>query len=288
MTFIFFLLVIVVFFFFASRESSSNLDCYSKSRDESDFLPTQTQFDVSTPSPVSAATCTIESDEFVLPDITCITRYCVYKVVGKNPETNRRKGDYVVAKEGAPEDIITSKTYLLAPYTVEKADKAPTDGQIECARKLNIPVPAHCTSADISCLITKYHEDSEIPYVSNGLVAFAGERDILISPYSSALNAVCTIMYYLDETDSLAFFIYVIYCVQESKPVENLDALSNKNAFYGLSKSRDFYKLVSFINSLSDEHIEYLFLHKRINCQGSNSRLNLYHAICDYITANIT
>lgn len=229
-----------------------------------------------------------ELEPIVLPNIDNCTRYCEYKIIGKNPATNRRKSDYVVAKVNDPEDIITSKTYLLEPYTIERIFKRPTARQLEYAKDLDIPIPSNCSSSDISCLISRFHEDRDADYISSGLIDFAAENNVLISPYSSVIYGVCAIINNLYDSHLLAFFIYVIYCVQNDIAIENFNKLTNKSIFYGLSSSEKYNDLVNFVCSIDTiEKYRYLFAQKRINCSGSAKKLELYNVICDYITKRI-
>ena len=228
-----------------------------------------------------------QSKEHVYIDYTVPHRYCFYKIKGKNPATNRRKSDYVVASTNASEDEIISRTYLLPPYEVEPYFDAPTDGQLECAKKLEICLPDQATSNDVSCLISRCHEDYGDKIVSPELIDYAANYDMLISPYCSEIRAAREVIAGLGDDDSFAFWMYVIFCVRSNIPVKNLDMLPNKDVFYGLSDNPMYDDF--FIFFITDGlNIRFLFEHKRFSCSKNSGNAELLDMIFDYISKNVT
>lgn len=287
--------LIIVFLYFAlcSRPSDSAASHYSHDKDrhsETSSSHTQLQTNPIKTSiePTVSVTKTVVYRE--LPPIDYsnkVNRYCEYKVTGKNPATNRIKGDFVVAKINAEESEIILKTYLLPPYDIERIHNPPTASQLSYATDLELDIPKKATSSDVSCLISRCHEDRGADFVSSELIDYAAENNVLISPFSSVIRAVCRILSYLDDKDSLAFWIYMIFCIQKGMPIGNLSLLSNKDVFYGLSNNSKYDDLINLLSSQTREKIEYLFKHKRILCQGSHRNVELSNIIYDYISENI-
>lgn len=205
-------------------------------------------------------------------------RYCTYKVRGKNPATNRQKTCYVLARDNADNDVIFSKTSFLPPYTVELADRPPTEGQLQYAREHSLSLPASCTADDAAQISHGFPSITKL--VSPDLIIFAGEQQIFISPYADVVYAVSATHYYLDSPDSLAFLIYVIYCVLNDYEIGNLDTLPNRLFFYGMSDDND---MITFSDTFRTNWLEHFFIHKSFDWHGNRKRIDNYNRICNYL-----
>lgn len=224
-----------------------------------------------------------------VPDRTNWKKYCKYQITGINPNTNRRKKEYVVSGITDSDDIITSKTYLKAPYTIEKLlyDSKPTMNQITYANDLQIIYPLTCDCEDMSRLISYRLEESEFGFINKNLYEYAAPHNIIISPYCSVIMGVCNIMHDLEPNDLEAFILYVIYCAQHDFPIENLDSRPDRDLFYQLSKSDDYEEFSVFIKWLDRHDFEYLLKKHKISCQGNHKKLVTYNKLCDYINSTI-
>lgn len=226
---------------------------------------------------VTTSFSVVEPPTLEFPTLPHSVRYCEYKVKGKNPATNRQKTCHVIARENSTDDVIAAKTNLNPPYFIELADKPPSDGQINYAKSVNIVIPTPCTAFDLSYIT---HSDTVgTDFASGELITYAGDRDILISPYSSITDAVSAIFYNLLGSDRLAFLIYTIHSFSNNLDVLNLDQHEKCSFFYGLSDNKD---LIEFFSTAKID-FEYLRKHNHMNCQGSKKKLEFYNLICDYL-----
>ncbi len=177
-----------------------------------------------------------------------ITIYCIYKVRGKNPATNRMKTNSVVAKKGTPSNIITLKSKLLRPYTVTEYFEEPTILQADYAKNLNIKYGPTCSKTDISYLIDRQLNGDFKNYISNDIREYAAENNVYISPYADKIGGCRVAIASLPPKERIVFFIYLIYCGIVKIPVGNLYNVKDYLIFYQyLETVPDIEELGKFI-----------------------------------------
>ena len=230
-------------------------------------------------------------DLAVIPDISKQMRFHSYKVRGKNPLTNRLKTCVVVALSGTPENEIALKSGFLEPYTVtldsqSMSERPPSQEQLKYAKNLNIAIPPDCSCADASRLISKQLDEDTNDLVTNGLMTFAAAHGFCLSPYSGVFSSVCNTMNSLDTRDSLAFLAYLIYCVANSLPIENLDDSKYRNVFYSFSETYIDDEKVNECATFNDTQIRHLLEKKHFD-ERNKKKAWLFHLILDFIAENI-
>ena len=217
------------------------------------------------------------------------TPYRRYKVKGKNPATNKLKTCIVVAKDSLSEEEIGLKSGFLEPYTVTVDSESykeclPSEYQLEYVNDLGISIPPGCTYADVSCIISKELETDSSDFISNGLICFAGDNNIRLSPYAGIQSSVCRLFNALEDRERFAFFAYLIYCLKNSLTVEDFRSSCYKNVFYDFSdlyiNNSEFRECFFFFG---ETHIAYLISKKTFD-KRSKKKTWLYETTCNFLS----
>ena len=209
------LLIFIVIY--SLRRSSSNEEqesSYSNSwRSEEPITLNTTENSYS-----SYSTSKPQALSFDYPSYEQISRFHVYKIKGKNPQTNRQKTETIVLKEDTSAEIIAQKTYLLPPYEISidsnaRTERPASEAQLKFAKELNIPIPTSCSVEDLHLLISRKQEELEADYITPELLEMVGKNGICLSPYSSPEDGIKAMLHSGDVKQRLTFFSYFVYCV---------------------------------------------------------------------------
>lgn len=153
-----------------------------------------------------------------------------YKVRGISKETGRKRTLKLVAqnREKAEAELMTRG--LLPPYEFEEEEfEPPTDRQIDYAIDLGIKISPTLTKKDLSALISKKVDDDED--ASEGLMKFAYDKNIYVSPYIGEKELWNTLFSNLEPLDKTAFFCFAVYRSMTGKSI-NPDEEPMRGVFY--------------------------------------------------------
>lgn len=226
---------------------------------------------------------------YPIPDISQQIRYHCYKITGINPSTHHRKSQLVVAKEGASEEEILARSYLLNPNIVSPdnsfyTESPPYESDFSMASDLNITVPDNCTRADLLCLILKANKIDSSDIRTNSLAEYAAINGVCLSPYCGSLKSVLHIMRILKGEESLYFFVYLVYCILYKQTLENPRKSLYADIFYSFPFNDA--SSIQIAEKLSPDLIE-RFWKKGSFDKRFKSAATLYEQICDYLKSNI-
>ena len=212
---------------------------------------------------------TPENDEaLIYPDYENIPLFHLYKIKGKNPQTNRQKTDKIVVKEYTPVEIAAQKTSLLPPYTMSidttaRTERPASDAQLEFAKELNIPIPSHCSMEDAHWLISRKHNNILEDYITPELLEKTAHFNVCLSPYTSPENGILIILHSGNARESLSFFSYLVYCFLHGIwHITTPEHCKFQNVFEEFADA--FISdslLLETINTISYEHICFLRSH---------------------------
>lgn len=219
------------------------------------------------------------------------TPYKRYKVKGKNPATNRLKTCIVIAKNNLTEKEIGLKSGFLEPYTVtidseSFEERPPSKQQLDYANDLGILLPPNCTCADVSCLISKELGEDSNDFISNGLICFAGDNNLCLSPYAGICSATCRILNSLENRKCLIYFAYLIYCLKTDCIVDDLRNSQYKDIFYEFGDT--YINDTEFFNHFSFEHthIAHLISKKSFDRRNKNNA-QIYDTTYNFLTKHL-
>lgn len=154
-----------------------------------------------------------------------------YKVRGISKETGRKRTLKLVAqnREKAEAELMTRG--LLPPYEFEEEEfEPPTDRQIDYAIDLGIRISPTLTKKDLSALISKKVDDDED--ASEGLMKFAYDKNICVSPYIGEKELWNTLFSNLEPLDKTAFFCFAVYRSMTGESISNPDEKPLRSVFY--------------------------------------------------------
>lgn len=154
-----------------------------------------------------------------------------YKVRGVSKETGRKRTLKLVAqnREKAEAELMTRG--LLPPYEFEEEEfEPPTDRQIDYAIDLGIKISPTLTKKDLSALISKKVDDDED--ASEGLMKFAYDKNIYVSPYIGEKELWNTLFSNLEPLDKTAFFCFAVYRSMTGESISNPDEEPMRSVFY--------------------------------------------------------
>lgn len=120
-----------------------------------------------------------------------ITKYCQYKVKGKNPKTNRMKTNTVVVEQGTSDEIIMQKSGLLEPYTITPYIEAPPEPQISYTIK---------KKGDF--IMDKYH--TEYSATTKSLQALNNALAEIVSIGNLSDSDILSLRYWMDDNKHLS------------------------------------------------------------------------------------
>lgn len=229
----------------------------------------------------------------LVPDISDKPRYHQFKVKGKNPITNRMKTRIVVALENTSDEEITKKANLEEPFTITidseaNTERPATEAQINFAKNINIPIPNNCSCSDLSCLLSKQLGEMTNNLITNGLLDFAAENNICISPYCSIESGIYIVFHDLKRSpysfSLFAYFSYFIFCIHSNTLVENLNQSNYKDVFY---KFASLYSNDEQLHKYIKEFDVYYFIEKK-RVDGRKKKIcELYKVTYQFLCENI-
>lgn len=139
----------------------------------------------------------------------------VYNVIGKNPETGRKKTRQVIRSENASETEIEKASGLLPPYEISRVkDEAPTEAQIKYAQKLGITFPSDATIRDASLFLTRIenhenlHQKGTIEWL---LDIYINQYGIYIPRYANAKESHRAFYHGMSKQDQIEYFVMRVY-----------------------------------------------------------------------------
>lgn len=144
----------------------------------------------------------------------------LYSVKGKNPDTNRRKTEIVVAESTASETEIQQRSGLLPPYEIKRLDpELPTEKQILYARKLGIVFPPDASIRDASIFLTRADEEQPLiqPPTPDYLVRYLIDKGIFVHSYAGIMESSALYLSGVSFLEKSAFFCMRVFCDIKSK-----------------------------------------------------------------------
>ena len=235
----------------------------SVSQNKSTFLP---HIDQKTELKITIETKEIDA-EFVLADGCDITKlyldgykcpsggylnWAIYKVVGKNQATGRRKTMQIEAKTEAAAIQIAEANGIIAPHEITAIPhELPTENQIQYLRSFKSTVPEGATKVDVSTILSRLADSHDfvsekeissnerlicirpLPSPSEEFAKFADDVGVKFSRYIGQDALFGSTINHLDGTDRLEFYAYCILCYQKNSEVGDM----RKSAYYDQIKT---------------------------------------------------
>lgn len=138
-----------------------------------------------------------------------------YKVVGKNPDTGRRKTRQIVRSANMGKEDIGKASGLLPPYEVERIeDEPPTEAQTKYAQKLEITFPSDASIRDASIFLTRAENFEELHQYGTAewlLEIYINKYGIYIPKYANAIEAHRVFFCEMDKRERLEYFAMRVY-----------------------------------------------------------------------------
>lgn len=153
--------------------------------------------------------------------------------IGPNPEFCRKKLEAIGYKE---------------PFEISKPlFEPPSEAQLNYAKKLEIEIPDHASTSDVSALISRKEDDDFLP--TPAMLDYAYEEGLYFSEYIGNKALYNIIFHNLPLDRKISFFAYRVYVFHTNDGNDNPNHHS-KNSYFKEYASRQIGN-ESFVRSLS-------------------------------------
>lgn len=135
----------------------------------------------------------------------------LYLVIGKNPQTNRKKQNKIAALS-FDEDFISKRSGLCEIKSISLLSlEAPSKEQIDYAADLGVPFNPELSKQDYSSIISKILREESPESVSKDIARFAERFNVFLSSYVSIERAYNYIYHEMPLLDKITFFAFSVY-----------------------------------------------------------------------------
>lgn len=215
-------------------------------------------------------------------DIECAE----YKVVGKNPKTNRKKTVMVVGIIGEDKNNIAKRSGLLEPFEItQEIEPCPTEGQFKYANKLGIKFPNDATCNDASYMLTRAQDNKEIIQnkIPNELIEIAVYKlNVFIPRYAGIKDFDWCYYRTLGEKEKHEYFAMKVYCELYGKRyILPYEANEDEKALFEKFASENNNNR-DFLESFSRYEIEDMPIFGQLK-----KRLKAYNIASDFLKKNV-
>ena len=175
-----------------------------------------------------------------------ITRYFTYKA--KNSETKRVRSVTVDA-DNENEAIEKLKAQgFLEPFELQReGSNAPSDAQLDYAKKLGVKIPKDANIKDASALIAKAVDNDSDP--NPDLVEYANELGLTFSQYIGKRALYGLVYRSMDLKEQIAFFVFCVYRWLSDDRGGNLNKHQHRQIFYDFAEQ--YVNDAKFVKSLA-------------------------------------